>query len=208
MSNMWLPATLILGQKRNKKNKKGLSTERRYCLCEVLILICNILPHRLEWLLLLLPYTLLLANALWFTLHHWTTIPGAKRNNGIALPLLISQWEIHIKCTGGGSGLLTSMKRASLEVQRFSCWFADALFSSAQCPEVFSSLGSDVCKKLQDYSANYGQKKKYAKLQIDMNNLEKFWPFKLTLAFVWHVYAKLVRSKGKTWLGLMSVNLV
>lgn len=67
--------------------------------------------------------------------------------------------------------LFTSVEGASFEVQRFSCWFAGALLSSAQCPEVFSSLGSDVGEKLQDYSASFGQNKQIHK-QIHRNYWE------------------------------------
>lgn len=82
------------------------------------------------------------------------------------VPFLKSR--MHDKLHQGGVSLLTSMEWASLEVQRFPCRFADALLSSAQRPEVFSSLGSDVRKKLQDYSASYGQ----TKMQIDEHTKE------------------------------------
>lgn len=50
------------------------------------------------------------------------------------------------------------MEGASFEVQRFPSRFAYALLSSAQGPEVFSSLGGDISKQLQDNSASCGHK--------------------------------------------------
>lgn len=50
--------------------------------------------------------------------------------------------------------LFTSMKRASFEVQWFPSRFASALFSSAQSPEVFSSLWGYVSKQLENNSAS------------------------------------------------------
>lgn len=43
-------------------------------------------------------------------------------------------------------GLFTSVEQASFEVQRFPGWFASAFLSSAEGPEVFSSLGDDIGK--------------------------------------------------------------
>lgn len=51
------------------------------------------------------------------------------------------------------------MERASFEVQRFPSRFASAFLSSAECPEVFSSLGGNISKQLQNYSASFGQKR-------------------------------------------------
>lgn len=56
-------------------------------------------------------------------------------------------------------GILTSVERAASEVQRLSSWFASAFLSSAEGPEVFGSLGGDICKQLQNYPASFGQKR-------------------------------------------------
>lgn len=88
------------------------------------------------------------------------------------------------------------MEWASLEVQRFPRWFADALFSSAQRPEVFSSLGSDVREKLQDYSASYGQTKK--NMQIDERKRIQWENDNWYLAIEWYNYGELVRLSRKT----------
>lgn len=50
----------------------------------------------------------------------------------------------------------TSVERASFEMQRFPGGFAGPFLPGAECAEVFSSLGSNVSKELQNYPANWG----------------------------------------------------
>jgi hypothetical protein len=77
------------------------------------------------------------------------------------------------------------MKYGAFEVQRFPCHTPYTLFPCAKCSEVFSSLGYNICIKLQVEVATknlLGLEQKYSVLEFrnmevlfnDLNTVKKF----------------------------------